>query len=160
MFSSNKLFYRYWIIDCLTNYKQGSFLFNLSSKKVIFIVYNYLCNYLFIILESSGTDQIVHQNEFDHVVNLGGTLTPAVLGHSDRLTCHIITNNGEDLVIDADSDYPKLQLTTSERHTCRIAIGPITETMLGNWTIYGRFRDFTGLHEERLPMHLFLYGMF
>lgn len=99
-----------------------------------------------------------NQALFNHVVNLGGSLTPVVLG-STRLTCHIITNKGEDLVIDADSQFPNLHLASSESHTCSIAISPITESMLGTWTLYGRFRDFSGLSEVRLPMNLFLYGM-
>ncbi|KOB77914.1 Uncharacterized protein OBRU01_03354 [Operophtera brumata] len=99
----------------------------------------------------------INQARFNHVVNLGGTLAPVVLGSGTRITCHVITPKGEDLVIDDDSDYPNLKLVPTGSSTCSVVIGPIEASMLGDWTLYGKFRDFTGLNEVRLPMNLFLY---
>ncbi|KOB77916.1 Endonuclease MutS2 [Operophtera brumata] len=97
--------------------------------------------------------------KFDYAVNYGGVLSPTVVGSGNRISCHIITPKGEDLVIESDSDYPHLKLVPTGSSTCSVAIGPIDASLLGDWTLYGKFRAVKRavLNEVRLPMNLFLY---
>lgn len=93
-------------------------------------------------------------------VSYGAILTPAVDGLGPRVTCHIITPGNEDLVIDEDSEYPNLSLAPTVTSACSIAIGPIQESMIGRWNVYGRFNDGFGIQQVYLPMDLVLKGMF
>lgn len=59
-----------------------------------------------------------------------------------------------------DLHYPGIQQTAiNAASTCSIIISPIDSSMLGSWTIYGKFYHVVlGLNEVALPMNLFLYG--
>ncbi|XP_062525413.1 uncharacterized protein LOC101737697 [Bombyx mori] len=94
---------------------------------------------------------------FNHPVNLNGILTPVVIGSGSLLTCHIVTPNGEDLVVLPETKYPGIIRAESGTTGCSIAIGPITQDMLGQWELYGMFRSVLGLNEVRLPMNFELY---
>lgn len=113
-------------------------------------------------LDNNKPDTIWHSESrpvFDHVVNFDGTLTPAVTGSGTVNTCHIITPNGEDLVITPESDYPHIRRAENDVSVCSVAIGPIEASLLGNWVIYGTFSGLAmGFNEVRLPMNLHIYG--
>ncbi|KAM3962088.1 uncharacterized protein ACR2FA_003772 [Aphomia sociella] len=101
---------------------------------------------------------VTRQSKFDHVVSLDGNLTPVVTSFGNVISCHIVTSNGEDLVITPDTDYPGItRVSVSSAESCSINFGPIDKYHLGDWTLYGKFVSFFGLQEVILPMHISLY---
>ncbi|XP_063357879.1 uncharacterized protein LOC134647200 [Cydia amplana] len=95
---------------------------------------------------------------FNHVVNFGGTMTPAVRGSGSVVSCHLVTPNDEDLFVTRDRQYPDVTLAQDTDSTCSIAIGPIAEAHLANWTVYGTFDSaLSGYNEVRQPIHMELY---
>ncbi|XP_037303277.1 uncharacterized protein LOC119188581 isoform X1 [Manduca sexta] len=102
-----------------------------------------------------------HVNErpqFNHSVSLGRYLTPVVIGDGNTRSCHIITPDGEDLIITHDTNYRNLELVSlnPSTRTCSVRIGPIESWMMGEWTLYGMFRRKAN-NEVRLPMRLLFY---
>ncbi|XP_063623885.1 uncharacterized protein LOC134795564 [Cydia splendana] len=95
---------------------------------------------------------------FNHVVNFGGTMTPAVRGSGSVVSCHLVTPNDEDLFVTRDREYPDVQLAQDTDSTCSIAIGPLAEAHLANWTVYGTFDSaLWGYNEVRQPINMELY---
>ncbi|XP_061726565.1 uncharacterized protein LOC133532083 [Cydia pomonella] len=95
---------------------------------------------------------------FNHVVNFHGTLTPAVRGSGSVVSCHLVTPNDEDLVVTRDREYPDVNLAQDTDSTCSIAIGPLAERHLANWTVYGTFdSSLWGYNEVRQPISMELY---
>ncbi|XP_063539029.1 uncharacterized protein LOC134748234 [Cydia strobilella] len=95
---------------------------------------------------------------FNHVVNFGGTLIPAVRGSGSVVSCHLVTPNDEDLFVTRDRQYPDVTLDQDTVSACGIAIGPIAEAHLANWTVYGTFESaLWGYNEVRQPINMELY---
>ncbi|XP_037303325.1 uncharacterized protein LOC115453331 [Manduca sexta] len=103
----------------------------------------------------SSNWQVNNQRLFNHSVSLNKFLNPVVESSGSTISCHIITPNGEDLVLTPDSQYPRLQVAIRGA-SCAFTIGPLERWMLGDWTIYGMFRG-RGIFENRLPMNLALF---
>ncbi|KAJ0172152.1 hypothetical protein K1T71_012125 [Dendrolimus kikuchii] len=97
--------------------------------------------------------------KFDYVVNFGEIISPSVSGYGDLLTCQIVTPTGEDIALTADTNYPGLQRTALDLiSVCRVDIGPIDATMLGDWVIYAKVHSpFFGFSETRMPFSFYLY---
>lgn len=86
-------------------------------------------------------------------------MNPGVMGSGNVLTCHVITPAGEDLVLKSDVIYPHIKRIENDRWLCSVAISDIDQSMLGDWTIYGKFRSqWILLNEVRLPFNLHLYS--
>ncbi|XP_013186300.2 uncharacterized protein LOC106131675 [Amyelois transitella] len=107
----------------------------------------------------SATWQVTVHSKRDTVTNYLATVDTGVSSVATLLTCHVITPNGEDLIINTDSDYPGL--TRSVIHDashCRVHIGPIQKKYLGDWTVYAVYNSIlSGVTEVHLPLHLYLY---
>lgn len=72
-------------------------------------------------------------------------------------TCHVVTPNGEDLVITPDVNYPHIERTTDT--PCSIVVNDVTRDTLGDWSVYGRFdHGMFGQRNIRQPFTLELYG--
>uniref|UniRef100_A0A2A4J868 Immunoglobulin domain-containing protein n=1 Tax=Heliothis virescens TaxID=7102 RepID=A0A2A4J868_HELVI len=99
------------------------------------------------------------QPRFSHPVHFGGSVNPGVAGRIDVLSCHVITPEGEDLVITNDVKYPHITSIASSAGLCSIKFSDIDRSTLGDWTIYGKFRGWVGgMNEIRLPLTFFLYN--
>lgn len=93
------------------------------------------------------------------MVHFGGILSPSARGSGSVVSCHLVTPNNEDLYITRESEYPDIRLVQDIDSACSIAIGPIAQSHLGSWAIYGKFMSaLWGYNEVRLPMVLDLYG--
>lgn len=98
---------------------------------------------------------------FFHMSN-NSTLNTEVksMNNGEIVTCHIVTPNGEDLTVNKTSKYPFIKVTLVD-YSCRFVIGPIQAVLLGNWTIYGLFRNnIEGLHEVRRSFKVYINGMY
>ncbi|XP_047034599.1 uncharacterized protein LOC124640740 [Helicoverpa zea] len=103
-------------------------------------------------------DQTI-QNRFSHPVHFGGSVNPGVAGRIDVLSCHVITPEGEDLVITNDVKYPHIESIALSAGLCSINFTDIDRSTLGDWTIYGKFRGWVGgIEEIILPLTFFLYN--
>lgn len=102
------------------------------------------------------------EHQYNYVVHFGGVISPSVSGLGDVLTCQIITPAGEDIALTGDTDYPGLQRTALDSITvCRVNIGPIDASMLGDWVIYAKFHSpFFGFTETRMPFTFNLYSKY
>ncbi|XP_047991670.1 uncharacterized protein LOC125230528 [Leguminivora glycinivorella] len=95
---------------------------------------------------------------FNHVVSFGGTLSPAVRGSGSVVSCHVVTPDDEDLFVTRDREYPDVKLAQDTDSVCSIAIGPIAEQHLANWTVYGTFDSaLWSYNEVRQPINMALY---
>lgn len=97
---------------------------------------------------------------YSYPVHFGGSQNPGVVGNGNAETCHVITPDGEDLVITRDVKYPHIQRIAFERPTlCSINITDIDASSIGVWEIYGKFRS-ASLNEVHLPLEFYLYGKY
>ncbi|CAB3233331.1 unnamed protein product [Arctia plantaginis] len=91
-----------------------------------------------------------------HRVHIGDYVNVGVTNRRDMSTCHVVTPNGEDLVITPDMNYPHIE--RSSANPCSVVIKDITRDILGDWLIYGRFNQgILGFGDIRLPFTLELY---
>lgn len=95
------------------------------------------------------------------MVNFGGSITPVISSSTTAESCHVITPNGEDLLITTNSHYPNITRHEINQWSCTIEFSPIHAPMLGDWTIYVIYAwSSTQRRIDRRDIHFFLYGTF
>ncbi|XP_013186228.2 uncharacterized protein LOC106131619 [Amyelois transitella] len=93
------------------------------------------------------------------VTNYLAVVNVTVSGSGTLLNCHLITPQGEDLIVTTDSAYPGINfITLRDTSVCTVTMGPIHKEFIGDWILYGNFRSSRGVRNEvRLPFLFFLY---
>ncbi|CAB3233332.1 unnamed protein product [Arctia plantaginis] len=100
-----------------------------------------------------------NESSFIHAIQVGGSVKSSISGSGNVTTCHVVTPGGEDLVITTDVKYPHVERgSVMNPLLCSVLLKNITEDMLGNWLIYGKFRSVLQQTEVRLPLTLSLYN--
>ncbi|XP_022815519.1 uncharacterized protein LOC111348841 [Spodoptera litura] len=101
------------------------------------------------------------QPRFEHSVNYGLTVNPGVSSPSGfgAVSCHVVTPNGEDLVITKDTKYRNIaRVGFNHLNLCSIKFSITDADSLGDWTIYGRFRASRNLQEIHQPLRFTIYN--
>ncbi|XP_053615492.1 uncharacterized protein LOC128678160 [Plodia interpunctella] len=107
----------------------------------------------------SATWPVTLVNKRNAVTNYLAIVETGVGAIANLRTCHLVTPNGEDLILTTDAGYPGITLVaTHDTYACRVNLGPIQKEYLGDWILYASFwSTLGGFLEVRLPLHLFLY---
>lgn len=98
--------------------------------------------------------------ETTRVVNIGNTVTVQATSSGQIDDCVYVSPAGKRFNLDnATKSAEVVKLTTSSNPTaCHISIGPVDETLLGEWYIIGKFNNNNRYTEIRQPFNIILEG--
>lgn len=91
-------------------------------------------------------------------VNLGSTLHLEVPSSSTVDSCEVMTPSGETFSLNGPSYEGVSFVSVGGIIACRIAIGPITEQLLGKWTLIGKFSRNGSYTEEHHTFEILKEG--
>ncbi|XP_052754060.1 uncharacterized protein LOC128201355 [Galleria mellonella] len=96
--------------------------------------------------------EIVHRTKRDANIDI----SLSKISHEE--TCNIITPNGE-TVLAENVNIPGVTVRNSSYFvSCRITIGPINESLLGNWSLCGEYKDKNEPHKRCQPVSISWYN--